>query len=190
MITRKLDQYHPDSGTIIVDGREMEDYGLTNDCKMLYIFQNDALLHSLSVLDNVTIYHDYHNIDDKELRVSKALRILNELGIRDSANKRISELSGGMRQRVAIARSLIIEPNILLYDEPTSALDPINTKTVSEIIKKLKLKKNITQIVVTHDVAFAYSIADTISILDDGKISITGDVDTIKASNNPLLEPI
>ncbi|MEC9382123.1 MAG: ATP-binding cassette domain-containing protein [Thermodesulfobacteriota bacterium] len=127
---------------------------------------------------------------DKETRVSKALKILTELGIEDSANKMISELSGGMQQRVAIARSLIIEPDILLYDEPTSALDPINTKTVSQIINKLKSERNMTQIVVTHDIPFSYSIADKISILDKGKVLLSGDIDTIKNSNSPILETI
>ena len=100
-----------------------------------------------------------------------------------------SELSGGMRKRVAIARSLIISPDILLYDEPTAELDPINTKIISRTIKQLKMEKDITQIVVTHDIDFAFSIADKISILDDGKFVTTGDVDTIKQSNNEILEP-
>ena len=157
---------------------------------MSYIFQSSALLNSLTVLDNVTIFLDEHNVDEKESRVSKALKILNELGIKDSANKMPSELSGGMRKRVAIARSLIIEPDILLYDEPTAELDPINTKTISQIINKLKARGDITQIVVTHDIGFAYSISDTISILDNGQILITGDPDLIKSSKNPLLDSI
>ena len=157
---------------------------------MSYVFQGGALLNSFSVLENVTIYLDEHNIYDKETRISKALKILTELGIEEAANKMISELSGGMQQRVAIARSLIVEPDILLYDEPTSALDPINTKTVSQIINKLKTQRNITQIVVTHDIAFSYSIADRISILDQGKVSITGDIDAIKSSNDPILVSI
>ena len=101
-----------------------------------------------------------------------------------------SELSGGMRKRVAIARSLIISPDILLYDEPTAELDPINTKTISEIIKNLRNNKSITQVVVTHDINFAYSIADKISILEEGKIVITGAPDTIKESKNAILDSI
>ena len=88
------------------------------------------------------------------------------------------------------ARSLIISPDILLYDEPTAELDPINTKVIAQIIKKLKNDSSITQIVVTHDINFAYSIADKISILENGKIIISGSVDTIKESNNAILEPI
>jgi len=182
--------FKPDSGKILINGKEAEHYKSVGDFKMSYIFQSSALLNSLTVLDNVTIFLDEHNVDEKESRVSKALKILNELGIKDSANKMPSELSGGMRKRVAIARSLIIEPDILLYDEPTAELDPINTKTISQIINKLKARGDITQIVVTHDIGFAYSISDTISILDNGQILITGDPDLIKSSKNPILDSI
>jgi phospholipid/cholesterol/gamma-HCH transport system ATP-binding protein len=180
----------PDSGSIKINGQDLDPDKTAKDYKMSYVFQGGALLNSFSVLENVTIYLDEHNIYDKETRISKALKILTELGIEEAANKMISELSGGMQQRVAIARSLIVEPDILLYDEPTSALDPINTKTVSQIINKLKTQRNITQIVVTHDIAFSYSIADRISILDQGKVSITGDIDAIKSSNDPILVSI
>ena len=180
----------PDSGSIKINGQDLDPHKTAKDYKMSYVFQGGALLNSFSVLENVTIYLDEHNIFDKETRISKALKILTELGIEEAANKMISELSGGMQQRVAIARSLIVEPDILLYDEPTSALDPINTKTVSQIINKLKTQRNITQIVVTHDIAFSYSIADRISILDQGKVSITGDIDAIKSSNDPILVSI
>ena len=180
----------PDSGSIKINGQDLDPHKTAKDYKMSYVFQGGALLNSFSVLENVTIYLDEHNIYDKETRISKALKILTELGIEEAANKMISELSGGMQQRVAIARSLIVEPDILLYDEPTSALDPINTKTVSQIINKLNTQRNITQIVVTHDIAFSYSIADRISILDQGKVSITGDIDAIKSSNDPILVSI
>ena len=180
----------PDSGSIKINGQDLDPHKTAKDYKMSYVFQGGALLNSFSVLENVTIYLDEHNIYDKETRISKALKILTELGIEEAANKMISELSGGMQQRVAIARSLIVERDILLYDEPTSALDPINTKTVSQIINKLKTQRNITQIVVTHDIAFSYSIADRISILDQGKVSITGDIDAIKSSNDPILVSI
>ena len=180
----------PDSGSIKINGQDLDPHKTAKDYKMSYVFQGGALLNSFSVLENVTIYLDEHNIYDKETRISKALKILTELGIEEAANKMISELSGGMQQRLDIARSLIVEPDILLYDEPTSALDPINTKTVSQIINKLKTQRNITQIVVTHDIAFSYSIADRISILDQGKVSITGDIDAIKSSNDPILVSI
>ena len=180
----------PDIGRIIIDNEDIHKSVEKNNLILSYIFQSSALLNSLSVLDNITIYLDEHRIGTKEERVSKAYEILSDLGIQEAALRMPSDLSGGMRKRVAIARSLIITPDILLYDEPTAELDPINTKIISQIINKLKSNSSITQVVVTHDIDFAYSIADKISILEDGSIVVTGNSSDIKNSNNAILEPI
>ena len=182
--------FKPELGRILIDNKDLNIAGNENDLILSYIFQSSALLNSLNVLDNKTIFLDENRIGSKDERVNKAYDILSDLGIQDSAKSFPSELSGGMRKRVAIASSLIISPDILLYDEPTAELDPINTKVIAQIIKKLKNDSSITQIVVTHDINFAYSIADKISILENGKIIISGSVDTIKESNNAILEPI
>tara|TARA_Y100000739_G_C20524911_1_gene426013 strand:- start:231 stop:944 length:714 start_codon:yes stop_codon:yes gene_type:complete len=182
--------FKPELGRILIDNKDLNIAVNENDLILSYIFQSSALLNSLNVLDNITIFLDENRIGSKDERVNKAYDILSDLGIQDSAKSFPSELSGGMRKRVAIARSLIISPDILLYDEPTAELDPINTKVIAQIIKKLKIDSSITQIVVTHDINFAYSIADKISILENGKIVISGSVDTIKESNNAILEPI
>ena len=182
--------FKPELGRILIDNKDLNIAVNEDDLILSYIFQSSALLNSLNVLDNITIFLDENRIGSKDERVNKAYDILSDLGIQDSAKSFPSELSGGMRKRVAIARSLIISPDILLYDEPTAELDPINTKVIAQIIKKLKNDSSITQIVVTHDINFAYSIADKISILENGKIIISGSVDTIKESNNAILEPI
>jgi phospholipid/cholesterol/gamma-HCH transport system ATP-binding protein len=117
----------PDLGKISIDDQDLFENAKENDLILSYIFQSSALLNSLTVIDNVTIFLDEHNVGSKQERVTKAYGILSDLGIQDAANKMPSELSGGMRKRVAIARSLIISPDILLYDEPTAELDPINT---------------------------------------------------------------
>ena len=182
--------FKPELGRILIDNKDLNIAVNENDLILSYIFQSSALLNSLNVLDNITIFLDENRIGSKDERVNKAYDILSDLGIQDSAKSFPSELSGGMRKRVAIARSLIISPDILLYDEPTAELDPINTKVIAQIIKKLKNDSSITQIVVTHDINFAYSIADKISILENGKIIISGSEDTIKESNNAILEPI
>ena len=180
----------PDSGHLLIDNENLGEVIKRNNLILSYIFQSSALLNSLSVLDNITLFLDEHNVGTRDERVSKAYEILSDLSIEDTANRMPSELSGGMRKRVAIARSLIISPDILLYDEPTAELDPINTKTISEIIKNLRSNKSITQVVVTHDINFAYSIADKISILEDGNIKITGSPDIIKKSKNAILDSI
>jgi len=180
----------PDFGQILIDNHHLKQAVEENNLILSYIFQSSALLNSLNVLDNITIFLDENRIGEKQERVNKAYEILSDLGIQDSAKSLPSELSGGMRKRVAIARSLIVEPDILLYDEPTAELDPINTKVISQIINKLRNKSDVTQIVVTHDINFAYSIADRISILEDGKIVVSGSSEDIKKSNNAILEPI
>ena len=182
--------FEPDSGSLLIDGEELKNSLSKNDITMSYIFQSSALLNSLSVIDNVTIFLDEHNIGTKDDRLSKAYDILTSLGIRDSSDKMPSDLSGGMRKRVAIARSLVVNPDIILYDEPTAELDPINTKIISKIINDLNSEKSITQVVVTHDIGLAYTIADKISILDEGKIVISGDIEEVKKSNNAILNPI
>ena len=143
----------PDSGSILINNINLDDVRIKENFKTSYIFQFSALLNSLSVIDNVTLYLDENNIDTKENRLKKAYKLLNDLGVEQSADKIPSDLSGGMRKRVAIARSLMIEPEILLYDEPTAELDQINTKIIADIVIELKKNSPITQLVVTHDIS-------------------------------------
>ena len=180
----------PDAGQILINNKKLDDAKSIDNLKISYVFQFSALLNSLSVIDNVTLYLDENNIDSKDNRLKKAYKILSDLGVEDSASKIPSDLSGGMRKRVAIARSLMIEPEILLYDEPTAELDQINTRIIAKIINDLKDTTNITQLVVTHDIGFAFAIADTISILDEGVIKISNNPEMIKETNHPLLDPI
>ena len=180
----------PDSGKILINNINLDDVRIKENFKTSYVFQFSALLNSLSVIDNVTLYLDENNIDTKENRLKKAYKLLNDLGVEQSADKIPSDLSGGMRKRVAIARSLMIEPEILLYDEPTAELDQINTKIIADIVIELKKNSPITQLVVTHDISFALAIADTISILDEGVINLSDSPEIIKKTNHPLLDPI
>ena len=149
-----------DDGEILINNKNLRSIKEDDEFNISYVFQFSALLNSLSVIENITLYLDEKNIGSKEERLIKANKILKDLGLEDSSEKIPSDLSGGMRKRAAIARSLMIEPQILLYDEPTAELDQINTKIISDIILDLKNEKKITQLVVTHDVAFAKSIAD------------------------------
>ncbi len=180
----------PDNGEILINNKSLDLAKEIDSLKVSYVFQFSALLNSLSVIDNITLYLDEKNIDTKENRLKKAYKILSDLDLDHSATKNPSELSGGMRKRAAIARSLMIEPDILLYDEPTAELDQINTGIIANIILDLKKAKPITQLVVTHDISFAFAIADTISILEDGLINISGKPEEIKEINHPLLKPI
>ena len=179
-----------DDGEILINNKNLRSIKEDDKFNISYVFQFSALLNSLSVIENITLYLDEKNIGSKEERLIKANKILKDLGLEDSSEKIPSDLSGGMRKRAAIARSLRIEPQILLYDEPTAELDQINTKIISDIILDLKNEKKITQLVVTHDVAFAKSIADTLSILDDGKITLTTNKEGIEGLDHPLVNPL
>ena len=179
-----------DDGEILINNKNLKDIKKDDEFNISYVFQFSALLNSLSVIENITLYLDEKNIGSKDERLIKANKILKNLGLEDSSEKIPSDLSGGMRKRAAIARSLMIEPQILLYDEPTAELDQINTKIISDIILGLKNEKEITQLVVTHDVAFAKSIADTLSILDDGKITLTTNRQGIEGLDHPLINPL
>ncbi|MBA4728927.1 MAG: ABC transporter ATP-binding protein [Thermodesulfobacteriota bacterium] len=179
-----------DDGEILINNKNLRSIKEDDKFNISYVFQFSALLNSLSVIENITLYLDEKNIGSKEERLIKANKILKDLGLEDSSEKIPSDLSGGMRKRAAIARSLMIEPQILLYDEPTAELDQINTKIISDIILDLKNEKKITQLVVTHDVAFAKSIADTLSILDDGKITLTTNKEGIEGLDHPLVNPL
>ena len=179
-----------DDGEILIKNKNLRSIKEDDKFNISYVFQFSALLNSLSVIENITLYLDEKNIGSKEERLIKANKILKDLGLEDSSEKIPSDLSGGMRKRAAIARSLMIEPQILLYDEPTAELDQINTKIISDIILDLKNEKKITQLVVTHDVAFAKSIADTLSILDDGKITLTTNKEGIEGLDHPLVNPL
>ncbi len=179
-----------DDGEILINNKNLENIKKDDGFNISYVFQFSALLNSLSVIENITLYLDEKNIGSKDERLVKANKILKNLGLEDSSEKIPSDLSGGMRKRAAIARSLMIEPQILLYDEPTAELDQINTKIISDIILGLKNEKEITQLVVTHDVAFAKSIADTLSILDDGKITLTTNREGIEGLDHPLINPL
>tara|TARA_B110000014_G_scaffold244663_1_gene216026 strand:+ start:160 stop:870 length:711 start_codon:yes stop_codon:yes gene_type:complete len=179
-----------DDGEILINNKNLENIKKDDGFNISYVFQFSALLNSLSVIENITLYLDEKNIGSKDERLIKANKILKNLGLEDSSGKIPSDLSGGMRKRAAIARSLMIEPQILLYDEPTAELDQINTKIISDIILGLKNEKEITQLVVTHDVAFAKSIADTLSILDDGKITLTTNREGIEGLDHPLINPL
>jgi len=172
-----------DDGEILINNKNLKDIKKDDEFNISYVFQFSALLNSLSVIENITLYLDEKNIGTKDERLIKANKILKNLGLEDSSEKIPSDLSGGMRKRAAIARSLMIEPQILLYDEPTAELDQINTKIISDIILGLKNEKEITQLVVTHDVAFAKSIAD-------GKITLTTNRQGIGGLDHPLINPL
>lgn len=181
----------PDSGTILIDGVPI--FGskpVDSDRNYRYsmVFQSSALFNSLTVGENVGLWL-------REKRICKEQRIreiitskLALVGLEGKQELRTSELSGGMKKRVAIARSLAMNPDLILYDEPTAELDPINTDELANTIIQLKKTTKNTTVIVTHDLNFALYISDRIAMMHDGGVVEVGTPREIKASQNPIVK--
>jgi general L-amino acid transport system ATP-binding protein len=163
-------------GTIIIDGIE-----LTNDLKNIemirsevgMVFQQFNLFPHLTVMQNITLAPIWVRKRPKEEAETKAMELLERVGIPEQAAKFPGQLSGGQQQRVAIARSLAMEPKIMLFDEPTSALDPEMIKEVLDVMKELA-ESGMTMLVVTHEMGFAKEVADRVLFFDYGQIVEAG----------------
>jgi phospholipid/cholesterol/gamma-HCH transport system ATP-binding protein len=140
-----------------------------------FMFQNGALYDSMSVRQNLafTLKHHTKEVTDDEIE-KQIIEALTNVGLEESIDKMPSELSGGMRKRIALARTLIIQPEIILYDEPTSGLDTITSREISELILSVQKKYKTTSIIITHDMACAKLTGNRIMILKDGVIHAEG----------------
>jgi len=175
----------PDSGHIYVDGEDINDPEFKKNHVLAMVFQSSALFNSLTVGENVALYLKEHKIfkDGLELKqlVSSALKIV---GLEGKEDDMPSMISGGMKRRVAAARALVMNPDVILFDEPTAGLDPMMTRTMGDLICDLKRRVKITQVVVTHDIDLAFYVADRIAILSEGLILEVGTPDQIRSSTN------
>ncbi|MFI5332888.1 MAG: ABC transporter ATP-binding protein [Candidatus Babeliales bacterium] len=154
--------------------------------KVGYVFQFAALLDSLTIFENIGITLLENNVSEKEvLPIVKEKLALVQLD-EDILTKYPSELSGGMRKRVGLARTLVTNPKIVLYDEPTTGLDPITTRVIHELMFDMQKKLNLTSVVVSHDVE-VFKYADKVALLYDGVIKYFGDAKTIWESDNPYV---
>ncbi|MFA7705948.1 MAG: ABC transporter ATP-binding protein [Candidatus Omnitrophota bacterium] len=181
----------PDKGKVLVNQKEV---AVLNErelnalrSKISMVFQGGALFDSMNVTENVgfsLIEHTY--ISQKEIldRVEESLSLVGLGGI---GNLMPSELSGGMKKRVALARAICIRPEIILYDEPTTGVDPIAADSINELIRSLHDKLKVTSIVVTHDMKSAYHIADKIAMMYKGRIILEGAPKDIKESRDPVV---
>jgi len=180
----------PDSGSIFVDdidsvvlhGKARED----NFKKFGYVFQFAALLDSLTVFENVGIVQ-LELGEDPEIIRAKVLEKLSMVNLaEDTIDKYPSELSGGMKKRVGLARTLMGNPEIILYDEPTTGLDPITSGVVHELIKSMQTRLNVTSVVISHDVEI-FKYVDQVALLYQGKIVSVVDAATIWESKDPFV---
>ncbi len=182
----------PDSGEIWIDGEEVSRFtelqymSIRKKCGM--VFQQPALFDSLSVFENVAFGLRRHFDFSEEVIVQKVTRALNLVGLVGIEQKRTSEISYGMQKRVSLARTIAIEPKILLFDEPTTGLDPVTTQAINKLILDLSRTLKTTSVVVSHDMQCALEIADRIIVLDQGNIVESGDVEKLKKSQIPLVK--
>jgi phospholipid/cholesterol/gamma-HCH transport system ATP-binding protein len=181
----------PDSGKVFIDGQDIwelkEKDVLTLRKRMNMVFQGGALFDSLSVGENVGFeLIEHSNVSESELwdRVEESLSLVGLSGI---SNLNPAELSGGMKKRVALARAICTNPEILLYDEPTTGVDPITADNINELIVSLHDKLKVTSIVVTHDMKSAYKIADRIAMLYQGQIIAEGTPSEIQNTDHPIV---
>lgn len=182
----------PDEGEIWIDGEEVSTLGeqdylpIRKKCGM--VFQHPALFDSLSIFENVAYgLRRHYRLSEEEVRakVKKALQLVNLSGIDE---KKPAEISYGMQKRVSLARTVALEPKILLFDEPTTGLDPVTTTAVNELIRNLSRQLKTTSLVVSHDMNCALAIADRIVVLDQGHIVAYGTPEELKKSDQILVQ--
>jgi phospholipid/cholesterol/gamma-HCH transport system ATP-binding protein len=183
---------HPDEGRIHVDGTEITSLKERemNDVRKKFgmLFQGGALFDSLTVWENVGFGLRQHTqLDEGEIR-RIATEKLALLGLRNIEDLMPSELSGGMKKRVSLARAIALEPEILLYDEPTTGIDPVMADAINELIIRMREELKVTSIAITHDMKSAYMIADRIAMLYQGKIIEVGTPEEIRNSSSPVVQ--
>lgn len=177
----------PDAGEILIEGQSVHTEGLRDRYRMAMVFQSGALLNSLTVGENVGLYLREHRLKlEAEIRRIIAEK-LDIVGLKGTEEKIPGELSGGMKKRVALARALVIEPQLILYDEPTSELDPLMAITIGQEILALRDRTHATSLVVSHDRDLAFGIADRIAMIADGEILEIGRPEEVRRSQHPLV---
>jgi phospholipid/cholesterol/gamma-HCH transport system ATP-binding protein len=178
----------PDSGSVRIHGEDTTPMDIdqigTIRKKMGFLFQHAALYDSMTVSENVAFPLEHHCRDaSRSENNDRVMQLLTEVGMQDARNKMPANISGGMQKRVALARALALDPQILLLDEPTAGLDPISSGEIDELVMKLQREHHMASIVVTHDMHSAKTIADQLAILDKGSVIIQGTFEELQHSN-------
>jgi phospholipid/cholesterol/gamma-HCH transport system ATP-binding protein len=183
----------PDSGDIHVLGQNVPNL---NDDELYHIrrrtgflFQSNALYDSMTVRENLEFPLRRHGIDKSKEEVDEIVKeALTNVGLPDTENKMPSELSGGMKKRISLARTLILKPEIILYDEPTTGLDPITGKEISNLMLDIQKKYNTSSIIISHDIYCIKIVANRVVMLIDGMCYADGTYDELKKSTDPKIK--
>lgn len=154
-----------------------------------FLFQSAALYDSMTVRENLSFaLSRLDKTFSKEEINTKIIEVLENVGLPDAIDKMPSELSGGMKKRIGLARTLVVNPKIILYDEPTTGLDPITSNEISELINETKNKFRNSSIIITHDINCVKKVADRIAMLKDGKIYKEGTLDEFLNNDDPYIQ--
>jgi phospholipid/cholesterol/gamma-HCH transport system ATP-binding protein len=178
----------PDAGEILINDESITAPEIAAKYRMALVFQSGALLNSLTVGENVGLYLTEHRLKPADEIEKIVLEKLTDVGLKDAVHKMPSELSGGMKKRAAIARALVIEPQLILYDEPTSELDPVSSVVIGNEILELKHRIGVTSLVVSHDRDLAFGVADRIAFIAEGRIVTIGTPYEVKNFKDPLVQ--
>lgn len=183
----------PDHGQIWVDNHEVTRFKKEEDwypvrLKVGYLFQGSALFDSMSARENVAFPLRHHTGMSPEEINQKVNQLLNLVRLENIDDKMPSELSGGMQRRLALARTLALSPQTIVYDEPTAGLDPINADAIGHLISDMQRQLGVTSLVVTHDMRLAHTVADRMCLLHQGHILASGSVEEIRRNADPIVQ--
>lgn len=177
----------PDSGEVYINGQDIHTIDYVGQRKLRQkfgvLFQGSALFDSINTFENVAFPLRYFTNFSEEEIYQKVMRSLEFVNLEESADKETSELSGGMRKRVGLARAIILEPEYLMYDEPTSGLDPETASEINDLIIRMAEELEITSIVITHDMHSVLKVADKVAFLNDQKLSWSGTLEEMRKSD-------
>jgi phospholipid/cholesterol/gamma-HCH transport system ATP-binding protein len=182
---------YPDSGRVNVLGKDIPELKYEElqyiRKKIGFVFQSGALYDSMSVRENLEFPLDRNSDLDKDGITKRVEEVLNDVGLSDAIDKMPSELSGGMRKRLGVARTIALRPEIMLWDEPTTGLDPATAREISNLIVDMQKKYKVSSIVVTHDMICAKIVADRIVVLKDGTYANSGTYDELVNSDDEFV---
>lgn len=181
----------PDQGRVLIDGEDIgqsRGHGLDRLRRKLgFLFQGGALFDSINVYDNVAFpLREKTRMNGENIR-QRVLRELEQVGLPGAGNKYPAELSGGMKKRVALARCLCTDPEIMLFDEPTTGLDPITARSINNLIRETHERLKFTGVIITHDLTQILSVVQKVAVLNEGRIEIIIKPDEVRSSDDPFI---
>jgi len=183
--------HRPDRGEVVVDGEDIVGYDeeqlIPVRKKVAMLFQGGALFDSMTVAENVGYGLREHTRMSEEAIEAAVRAKLSLVELEGVGSLMPAELSGGMRKRVALARSIAMDPQGILYDEPTTGLDPVTANTINDLIRNMQARLNVTTVVVTHDIQSAFLVGDRIAFLHEGRMLFVGTVEEARRSQEPAL---